>query len=128
MEIIGYQPPPLHAPLHTHTPSQSHNKDGMEGEERKCRNLKRTRVEGDIETRSKVESGGSKKAGRRKRVADTKIVKERRKRRGLSKIPFPGQQVNWMLQTMNTTTSSGDVISVTTLGFLKVWCLSPVYK
>ena len=108
MEIIGYQPPPLHAPLHTHTPSQSHNKDGMEGEERKCRKHKRTRVEGDIETRSKVESGG--------------------RRRGLRKIPFPGQQVNWMSQTMNMMTSPGDVISVTILGFLKVWCLSPVYK
>ena len=67
--------------------------------------------------------GGGKPSGRYK-----DCERETEERRGLRKIPFPGQQVNWMLQTMNTATSSGDVISVTTLGFLKVWCLSPVYK
>ena len=52
---------------------------------------------------------------RRRRATEAKIAKERRRKRGLRKISLPGQHVDWISQTTNTTASSGDVISVTIL-------------
>ena len=81
-------------------------------EEEVCRGRKRRRLD---ETSEPVSRRPARSSRRRGRATEAKIAKERRRKRGLRKISLPGQRVDWISQTTNTTASSGDVIGVTIL-------------
>ena len=129
MEIIGYDPPTLcntHTPLPTHTPSHSQNEVGTkeaeeEERERDMHSDRKRRRDGDVEQGTSSSSLAS-KVGKRRRATAAKISKERRKNGGLRKISIPGQNVDWISQTMNTSATSGTVCLLLFLGLCYYFC------
>ena len=97
---------------------------GREGERVRHKRPKR---DSGVRRRSKDKPGQSDKGSgdkRRKRATDSRVAKERRRKRGLQKISLPNhQQVDWMSHTVNLTASSGIIDNlmmspVTILGYI----------